>query len=147
MFDLAILITPSDLSSLEVPFTHEEINNIVDNIRNDKTPVPGGYNGLFKKKFLYLIKHQFYDLSSSFYHGNLDLQCPNTAFIVLIPKIKNLKCGAHFRLISLDSMAMKLLTKLLPAGLHNIKTNMDSSNKTQFKMETFRIWAQVAWMD
>jgi hypothetical protein len=24
---------------------------------------------------------------------------------------------------------------------------MDSSNKTQFKMETFRIWAQVAWMD
>jgi hypothetical protein len=51
MFDLANLITPVDLSSVEVPFTHEEIDGIIKLMPNDKAPGPDGFNGLFMKRF------------------------------------------------------------------------------------------------
>jgi hypothetical protein len=86
---------------------------------NDKAPRLDGFNGLFIKKFWYLVKHQFYDLCNAFYNGNLDLSCLNTAFITLIPKVNSPTTTANFRPISLVSMAMKILTKLLANRLQD----------------------------
>jgi hypothetical protein len=112
-FDLASLITPQDLSRLEIPFTKEEIDEVVHNMPNDKAPGPDGFNGQFMKKYWHIMKNQFYDLCFSFYSGNLDIHSLNTAFITLIPKINSPETPSDFRPISLVSMALKIITKLL----------------------------------
>jgi hypothetical protein len=86
---------------------------------NDKSPGPDGFNGLFMKKYWYLMKHQFYDLCNAFYNGDIDLSPLNTAYIALIPKVDNPVTAAEFRPISLVSMAMKILTKLLANRLQD----------------------------
>jgi hypothetical protein len=113
MFDLSQMIVAQDLSALEEPFTSEEIDNIIKCMPNDKSPGPDGFNGLFMKKYWYLMKHQFYDLCKAFYNGDIDLSPINTAYIALIPKVDSPVTAAEFRPISLVSMAMKILTKLL----------------------------------
>ena len=51
IFHLDELITPNDLTSLEVPFSHEEIDDVIKHMPSDKSQGPYGYNGLFMKKF------------------------------------------------------------------------------------------------
>jgi hypothetical protein len=48
-FDLDHLITRSELSHLDDPFTMEEINTVLKEIPPDKSPGPDGFNGLFMK--------------------------------------------------------------------------------------------------
>jgi hypothetical protein len=72
-FDLQNMIIPQDLSNVEIPFSNEEIDNIIKHMPNDKAPGPDGFNGLFMKKFWNLMKHQFYNMCNKFYEGNLDL--------------------------------------------------------------------------
>lgn len=40
----------ADLSHLEEPFTHEEIDLIIKGLPNDKSPGPDGFNNEFLKK-------------------------------------------------------------------------------------------------
>jgi hypothetical protein len=82
------MISPQDLSNVEIPFSHEEINNIIKRMPNDKAPGPDGFNGLFMRKFWNIMKHPFYNMCSKFYAGNLELSSINTAYITLIPKNK-----------------------------------------------------------
>jgi hypothetical protein len=49
-FDLDHLITRSELSHLDDPFTMEEISIVLKEIPPDKSPGPDGFNGLFMKK-------------------------------------------------------------------------------------------------
>jgi hypothetical protein len=119
MFDLSTMITPQDLSSIEEPFTREEIDSIVKHMPNDKSAGPDGFNGLFMKRFWYLIKPQFYELCNAFYNGNLDIQSLNTVFIALIPKINTPSAASDYRPISRVIMAMKILTKLLANRLQD----------------------------
>jgi hypothetical protein len=37
-FDLASMITPHDLSILEIPFTKKEIDEVIHNMPNEKAP-------------------------------------------------------------------------------------------------------------
>jgi hypothetical protein len=120
MFDLNNLITPTDLSVLEAPFSHEEIDNIINQMPNEKAPGPDGFNGIFMNFFWYLLKDQFYVLCNAFYDGNVDLHSLNIAFITLIPKIDNPMKATDFRPISLVSMAMKIITKLLANRMQEV---------------------------
>ncbi|XP_071678500.1 uncharacterized protein [Lolium perenne] len=103
-FDLSSLITPQDLSRLEVPFTKEEIDEVIHSMPNDKAPGPDGFNGQFMKKYWHVMKKQFYDLCFNFYSGNLDIHSLNTAFITLIPKINSPETPSDFRPISLNTL-------------------------------------------
>jgi hypothetical protein len=43
MFDLSTLITPQDLSSIEDPFSTDEIDSMLKHMPNDKSPGPDGF--------------------------------------------------------------------------------------------------------
>lgn len=50
LFDLDTLIAAeADLSSLEAPFTHMEIDNVIKMLPNDKFPGPDGFNNVLKE--------------------------------------------------------------------------------------------------
>jgi hypothetical protein len=101
------------LSHLDDPFTLEEINTILKENPPDKSPGPDGFNGLFMKKSWDIIKYDFIKLANDFYSGNMNLASINTAYITLIPKVNNPETMNEFRPISLVSMPLKFITKLL----------------------------------
>jgi hypothetical protein len=53
MFDLNDLIPHNDLSSLEDPFTNDEIDEVIKHMPNDKVPGPDRFNGKFIKVLEY----------------------------------------------------------------------------------------------
>jgi hypothetical protein len=113
-FDLETLLTPiDDLDSLVIPFSNEEIDGVVKNMKIDKSPGPDGFNTDFLKKCWNDIKSDFYDLCLGFYDLDICLQSINVSFITLIPKIDNPSRVGDFRPISLLNNSIKLLTKLL----------------------------------
>lgn len=112
MLFVAKLITPvGDLESLTAPFSIVEIDNIVKHMPSDKAPGPDGFNGLFLKKCWQYIKEDFYKLCSDFYNGQVNLQCINTSYIILIPKKDGPETVNDFRPISLMNISLKLILK------------------------------------
>jgi hypothetical protein len=92
VFDLHSLITAvPDLENLDLPFQHNEIDNIVKRIPTDKAPGPDGFNGMFMKRCWQIIKNDFYNLCEEFYNGSANLECINNSYITLVPKVSNLE--------------------------------------------------------
>jgi hypothetical protein len=104
----------------------------------DKSPGPDGFNGLFMKKSWEIIKNDLIKLANDFYSGNMNLASINTAYITLIPKVNNPETTNEFRPISLASMPLKFITKLLANRLQkksylcSTRINMVSLKGKQF---------------
>jgi hypothetical protein len=109
--------TRVDLSDLEDPFAHDEIDNIVRALPNYKSPGPDGFNNEFTKATWLVIKHDFYNLCKSFFENNCCLKRINGSYITLIPKVDTPMVVNDFRPISLLNTSMKLLTKILATKL------------------------------
>jgi hypothetical protein len=94
----------------------------------DHAPGPDGFNGFFFKKCSHLIKDDFYRLCDCFYTSNINLECINGSFIVLIPKRDNPQTPNDFRLISLHNLSLKLITKLLANRLQKVILSVVHAN-------------------
>jgi hypothetical protein len=113
-FDFSQYLHTADrLQALSVPFSHEEIDQVVADLPNDKAPGPDGFTGLFIKACWPIIKWDFYRLCQEFWDGSVNLQSINDAFITLIPKVHAPEGPNDYRPISLLNSCLKLLTKLL----------------------------------
>jgi hypothetical protein len=114
VFNLADLIQPVEgLHSFITPLSTDEIDNIVQNMPSDKAPGLDGFNGRFMKTCWIIIKNDFYNLCYDFFEGSINLEGFNTSFITLIPKVSSPATINDFRPISLLSIAIKLITKML----------------------------------
>jgi hypothetical protein len=119
--DLNALLQPvGDLDDLIAPFSPEEIDNVIKDHKNDKSPGPDWFNIDFMKKCWLVIQQDFYYLCSSFYEHNICLQSINNSYITLIPKVDNPATVSNFRPISLLNSSVKLLTKLLANQLQKV---------------------------
>jgi hypothetical protein len=105
---------------LVIPFTNDETDVVVKNLKSDKSLGHDGFNTDFMKKCWDVIKLDFYDLCSGFYRHNIFLQSINGSFITLIPKVDNLGRVGDFRPISLLNNSVKFLTKLLANRLQPV---------------------------
>jgi hypothetical protein len=131
-FDLDHLVTRYELSHLDDPFTMDEISTVLKEIPLDKSPGPDGFSGLFMKKSWDIIKNDFIKLANDFYSGNMNLASINTAYITLIPKVNNPETMNEFRPISLVSMPLKFITKLLANRLQKEIIHMLHQNQYGF---------------
>jgi hypothetical protein len=133
LFDLANLITPMDgLQDLVEPFKQSEIDLIVKRMPPDKAPGPDGFNGLFMKKCWQIIKNDFYNFCSDFYLGVANLDCINTSYITLVPKISNPETVSDYRPISLMNISLKLVTKTLADRLQSVIIGLVHHNQYGF---------------
>lgn len=112
-FHIEHLANMDTLYDLEQAFTREEIDKIIQEMPNDKSPRPDGFNGIFLKKCWHIIKDTFYNFLQDFYEEKIDLTPVNSAFIALIPKKENPESPNDYRPISLVSMPIKILTNML----------------------------------
>jgi hypothetical protein len=144
-FDLASLITPTPgLEELSVPFTKEEIDEVVKHMPPDKAPGPDGFTGLFLKSCWNTIKEDIYELCFQFYEGNLDLESINMGHITLIPKVA-VPIGVNdYRPITLLNCVLKILTKLLANRLQKIVLKIIHKNQYGF-LKGRTIQDCIAW--
>nr|XP_051207333.1 uncharacterized protein LOC127323200 [Lolium perenne] len=59
LFQLTEHMANNELLELETPFSHQEIDDIIKNMPNDKSPGPDGFNGLQKVIIPLLHKNQY----------------------------------------------------------------------------------------
>jgi hypothetical protein len=143
--DFAQFFTPIDLSSLSVPFTHEEIDEVVAHMPSDKSPGPDGFSGLFLKVCWPVIRYDFHRLCQEFRDGKVNLQRINDSFITLIPKISFPETANDFRPILLLNICLKLVTKLLANRLQNRILELVHVNQYGF-LKTRNIQDCVGWV-
>jgi hypothetical protein len=87
VFNLSSLIQPiSNLSELEMPFSHHEIEQIIKNLLTNKSSGPDGFNTDFVRKCWPVIASDFYELCDKFYEGSICMHSINGSYVTLIPK-------------------------------------------------------------
>jgi hypothetical protein len=98
----------------------EEIEAVVEEMPTDRAPGPDGFNGLFMKKCWAIIKGDFVKMVNDFYEENIQLDCINTAHITLITKNNDPHDMNDYRSISLVSLPLKFITKLMANRLKKV---------------------------
>jgi hypothetical protein len=145
VFDLdTILSRDVDLSSLEEPFSEDEINVVVKALPSDKSPGPDGFNNEFIKKCWPIIKADFYELGVAFSQGSICLRSINSSYITLIPKVDGPTRTFDYRPISLLNTSVKIITKLLANRLQPLITGLIHKNQYGF-IRTRTIQDCLAW--
>jgi hypothetical protein len=132
------------LDNLTVPFTHEEMDNVISKMKPDKAPGPDGFNGLFLKKCWPIVKASFYKLAEDFYDNKINLESINTSYITLIPKCHNPEKINDYRPISLTNCCLKFLTKMAADRLQEVIIQCLHKNQYGF-IKNRTIHDCVAW--
>ena len=126
------------------PFQQMEIDLIVKRMPTDKAPGLDGFNGLFMKKCWHIIRSDFYSFCNDFYLGSAHLECINTSFITLVPKIDSPETVSDYRPISLMNSSPKLVTKILADRLQSVIIGLIHHNQYGF-IKTRTIQDYLAW--
>jgi len=145
-------INPSDLlerhddllQQLEVDFSQQEIDKVVRNLPNNKSPGPDGFTNEFLKASWGIIKEDFYNICHAFQNNSCCVQSINSSYITLIPKIPNPKLVSDFRPISLLNTSKKLITKLLALRLQWMIKKLIHKNQYGF-IKSRTIQDCLAW--
>lgn len=131
-FDLSSLLQSyEDLESLQMPFTKEEINKVVQSMPRHKSPGPDGFNTDLKKCWP-VIAEDFYLLCEEFYNENIWLQSINSSYITLIPKVDSPTTVSDYMPISLLNTCIKLITKILADRLQTCILRLIHQNQYGF---------------
>jgi hypothetical protein len=124
---------PSKLScesknKLEEAFSDKEIDDVIKDLPNDKSPGPDGFNNEFIKGCWEIISEDVKQLIRDFFEGKINLESINSSYITLIPKSDNPSTASDFRPISLLNCVMKIVTKLLANRLQGIILDLVHKN-------------------
>ncbi|WVZ89666.1 LOW QUALITY PROTEIN: hypothetical protein U9M48_036039 [Paspalum notatum var. saurae] len=117
----ALALAQHDLSSLEVPFSLEEIKETIFSMPSDKAPGPDCFTGLFFKEDVLEAFHQVHSMNG------LDFKFLNSANIVLIPKKPDALAVGDYRPISLMHSIAKIFSKLLANRLASLLNSLISN--------------------
>jgi hypothetical protein len=119
-------------AQLELPFTDKEIDDIIKDLPNDKSPGPDGFNNEFFKNCWNIIGRDVKDFIKGFYEGSINLESINSSYITLIPKIDSPMRSGDFWPISLLNTVIKIITKLLANRLQKNYTTTDTQKSIWF---------------
>ena len=81
-------VTQEENARLTEPFTLEELDAAVKEMRNGTAPGPDGFSIEFFKEFWPHIRADVKEMLDELHAGNLDLWRLNYGVIILIPKLK-----------------------------------------------------------
>jgi hypothetical protein len=119
-------------ASLECPFLEKEIKDVIDDLPNDKSPGPDGFNNEFMKCYWPIISKDVCAMIQDFHDEKLSLESINSSYITLIAKIDNPMLANDFRPISLLNSVLKIITKLMANRLQKIILKIVLKNQYGF---------------
>jgi hypothetical protein len=65
------------------------MDEVVKEMPVDRAPGPDGFNGIFLKNVVLLLKKDFYKLAEDFHNGTIKLQNINGSYITLVQRSKS----------------------------------------------------------
>ena len=133
-----------DVDQLTVPFSKEEVDNVIRTMPADRAPCPDGFTGFFLKSCWPINKEDFYNLCNQFFEGNLNLESINDGFITLVPKSNSPAMINDFRPITLLNYCLKVITKILANGLQCVILKIVHCNQYGF-IKSCLIQDCLAW--
>lgn len=118
--------------ALIAPFTIEEIEITLKEMKNNTAPGPDGLSVEFYKAFWPEIKGLVLEMFNKLHAGQLNLSRLNYGLISLIPKTKEANTIKQYRPICLLEVDYKLFTKVLATRLTIVDESTISKNQTAF---------------
>jgi hypothetical protein len=115
-----------------LPFSQEEIDNIILDLPSDKAPGPDGFSNMFFKRAWHIIREDFSKLCTYFFNHDVDLKSVNHSYITLVSKVDNPERVSDFRPISLINSASKLVAKILANRLQKVAIQVVHENQYGF---------------
>jgi hypothetical protein len=144
--DLEQLGVPTfDLEALDSPFSADEVWNTIISLPLDKAPGPDGFTGRFYKVCWSIIKIDVMAAISCVWARKFsNMNCLNSAYITLIPKLEGADKVKDFRPISLIHSFAKLVSKLMANRLacqlqHLVSPNQSAFIKKRFIQDNFML--------
>ena len=125
-------ITLEENEELTKPFSMEELEAVVKDMKNGTAPGPDGFSVEFFKEFLPQMKEVVKEMLDDRHTGHLDLWRLNYGVIILIPKIKLPNNVKQFRPIFLLNIIYKIITKVLTMRLTKVASRVISNFQTAF---------------
>lgn len=133
LFNLSAILTRNeDLSVLEIPFSELEIDLVIGDLPNNKSPGPDGFNNEFLKWCWPLIKTDYDNLCNEFCTNDICLRSLNSSYITLIPQKEGPSTASDYRPISLLCTSLKVLTKVLANRLQKVIKKLIHKNQYGF---------------
>jgi hypothetical protein len=127
------LVSQLITSTLDVPFTEQEVWETILNLHFDKALGPDGFIGRFYKACWNIIKVEVLNAISAVWSRNfINLDRVNSAYIAMVPKIDGADQVKDFRPISLVHNFAKLVTKILANRLASKLNDLVSPNQSAF---------------
>jgi len=103
-----------DLSTLDAPFSEDEVWSTIKSLPSDRAPGPDGFTGRFYKSCWPIIKADFMAALICLQQGDTrKLALLNSTYLTLIPKKMEALEAKDYRPISLVHSFAKLVTKML----------------------------------
>ena len=121
-----------DNEALIKPFTLEELDNTIKQMKNNTAPGPDGFTVEFYKAFWPSIREDVKEMLDNLYEGHLELWRLNYGVIILIPKVKPAINVKQFRPICLLNVIYKIITKTLTIRLTAVIDKIISPYQTAF---------------
>jgi hypothetical protein len=118
--------------ALENPFSDKEIEDVIKDLPNEKSPGPDGFNNEFIKNCWKIIGTDVKALIHDFFEEKISLESINSSFITLVPKVESPTSPCDFRPISLLNSVVKIITKLLANRLQKIILKLVHKNQYGF---------------
>ena len=109
-----------DVCALEVPFTEEEVFDVLLGCSGDKALGPDGFSMTFWQFAWNFVKVDVMSFSREFYEHDKFVKSLNATFMVLIPKKAGAEDLGDFRPISLLGSLYKWLAKVLANRLKRV---------------------------
>jgi hypothetical protein len=133
-----------ELQHLTLPFTNEEIQNVVSALAKGKSSGPDGFPAEFFQTYWEIVGPTICELVKAFSRNELDLWRLNQACITVIPKSDQATNIEDYRPISIITTIIKIISKLLADRLQRVLPDLISNKQTTFfkgrsMMETFLV--------
>jgi hypothetical protein len=122
-----------ELSTLDSPFSEQEVWETISELPSDKAPGPDGFTGRFYKVCWSTIKDDIMAALAAIWSREFDhFSKLNTAYITMVPKAGRADQVKDFCPISLVHSFAKLITKILANRLAKRLNEIVSPNQSAF---------------
>ncbi len=123
------------LSSLQQPFTMDEVKNAIFALAAEKAPGPDGFSLIFYQRFWNILKFDIFGVFECFYSGTAILSDLNSSWICPIPKKPVPATAKDLRPKSLLHSMSKIISKTLAFRLQGPLPLLINPHQTAFVKE------------
>jgi hypothetical protein len=107
------LVTEEQNNKLNKPIAKEEIDQVLQEMPNGKSPGPDGFTTEFLKSYWEIVKHDVYRVVEDSRRSTSILKALNATMITLVPKENEAKTPDRYIPIALCNVVYKIISKVI----------------------------------